>query len=214
MARSLLNRPKETPQEEWIITFGDLMSLLFCFFVLLTSLSTAPKNCVGLAKYLEANRNAYKNFELRNSKQECVITLPSDYLFQSGEDRVQPRALSRLEPLFKQIKTLKEHEKDLVIVEGHTDDVPIKNRKFPSNWELSSARATNISGFLRRVGVPESRLSVRAYAENRPRVSYEDANGKKIGGRQLAQAREKNRRVEIVLVNPPKKLEEYGVLFK
>ncbi|MDH4247572.1 MAG: OmpA family protein [Deltaproteobacteria bacterium] len=214
MPRSLLTRPKEAAQEEWVVTFGDLMSLLFCFFVLLTSLSTAPKNCGGLAKYLEANRTAYKNFELRNSKQECVITLPSDYLFKSGEDSVQPQALKRLEPLFKQIKTLKEHERDLVIVEGHTDDLPIKTRKFPSNWELSSARATNVSGFLRRVGLPDERLSVRAYAENRPRVSYEDNVGKKIRGRELQTAREKNRRVEIVLVNPPKKLEEYGVLFK
>ena len=207
-------KPKEAPQEEWVITFGDLMSLLFCFFVLLTSLSVSPKNCGGLAKYLEANRGVYKNFELRNSKQECVITLPSDYLFQSGEDRVQPQALRRLEPLFKQIKGLKEHEKDLVIVEGHTDDVPIKSRRFPSNWELSTARATNISGFLRQVGLPDERISVRAFAQNRPRVPYEDNTGRKIRGKELQVAREKNRRVEIVLVNPPKNLEEYGVLFR
>ena len=41
---------------DWIITFADLMTLLFCFFVLLTTLSTAPKNCAGLVNYFEENR--------------------------------------------------------------------------------------------------------------------------------------------------------------
>jgi len=199
--------------DEWIVTFGDLMALLFSFFALLTSLSTAPKNCNGLARYFEQNRQLYQNFELRNSKLECVITLPSDFLFRSGEDQVQARALQRLQPLVRQIKVLKEHERDLIIVEGHTDNLPIRTRQFRSNWELSSARATNVADFLRREGLPEQRLSVRAYADQRPRVPYMDEVGKAVRGRELQVAREKNRRVEIALVNPPTKLEEYGVLF-
>ena len=91
---------------DWIITFADLMTLLFCFFVLLTTLSTAPKNCAGLVDYFEQNRAFFKNFELRNSKLECVITLPSDFLFRSGEDRLQPAALRRLGPLFRTIDQL------------------------------------------------------------------------------------------------------------
>lgn len=214
--RSLMTRMREGKKidDEWVVTFADLMALLFAFFVLLTSLSTAPKNCSGLAKYFEENRRVYKNFELRNSKLECVITLPSDYLFRSGEDRVQPRALRRLAPLFRKINELKEHDKDLVIVEGHTDNVPIRSRRFPSNWELSSARATNVAGFLRQMGLPQERLSLRAFADQRPREPYVNENGRKLRGRPLLRAREKNRRVEIILVNPPKKLEEYGVLFK
>jgi len=203
-----------TAAEEWILTFGDLMALLFSFFALLTSLSTAPKNCTGLAKYFEDNRRLYQNFELRNSKLECVITLPSDFLFRSGEDQLQPRALQRLGPLFRKVKELKEHQRDLILVEGHTDNVPIHTRRFPTNWELSSARATNVAAFLRRVGLPEERLSIRAYADQRPRVPYGDDTGRPLRGRELRTARERNRRVEIVLVNPPTKLEEYGVLFK
>lgn len=213
--KSLLSlKPKVDETEGWIITFADLMTLLFCFFVLLTTLSTAPKNCNGLAKYLEANRGLYKNFELRNSKLECVITLPSDYLFRSGEDRVQRRALQRLRPLFRKINDLKEHENDLVIVEGHTDDLPIRTRRFPSNWELSSARANNVAGFLRQAGIPEKRVSMRAFSSNRPREPYEDISGRRLRGRKLTVARRKNRRVEIILENPPKKLEEYGMLFQ
>lgn len=208
--------PKEASGEgaEWIITFADLMTLLFCFFVLLTLLSTAPKNCSGLASYFEQNRNFYRNFELRSSKLECVITLPSDFLFRSGEDQLQRRALGRLRPLFRTIKNLEEHKKDLIIVEGHTDNVPIRTRRFPSNWELSSARATNVSSFLLREGLPAKQLSVRAYAAQRPRVPYRDNFGVKLRGRTLQRARKKNRRVEIILVNPPTEIEEFGVLFR
>ncbi|MCZ6472551.1 MAG: OmpA family protein [SAR324 cluster bacterium] len=209
-------RPKTEASEsgEWVLTFADLMTLLFCFFVLLTFLSTAPKNCTGLAKYFEQNRGLYRNFELRNSKLECVISLPSDFLFRSGGDRVQPAALTRLRPLFQEVKRLEEHATDLIIVEGHTDNVPIRTRRFPSNWELSSARATNVSTFLRRIGMSEERMSVRAYAEQRPRVPYVDDFGKKLRGRQLRDARKKNRRVDIIFVNPPTKIEEFGILFK
>lgn len=214
--RTLLRNREETGRggDAWVLTFADLMALLFSFFALLTSLSTAPKNCNGLAKYFEENRRLYQNFELRNSKLECVITLPSDFLFRSGEDALQRRALQRLEPLFQRVKTLKEHERDLILVEGHTDNVPIRTRRFPSNWELSSARATNVAAFLRRVGLPEEQLSIRAYADQRPRAPYEDEFGQRLRGRQLRAARERNRRVEIILANPPTGIEEYGLLFE
>ena len=199
---------------EWIVSFADLMTLLFCFFVLLTTLSTAPKNCAGLAEYLEQNRRFYKNFELRNSKLECVITLPSDYLFRSGEDKLQAGALQRLRPLIRTIKGLEEHKQDLIIVEGHTDNVPIRSRRFPSNWELSSSRATNVASFLRQMGMPDQRLSIRAFADKRPRVPYKNEAGRNIGGKELLTARKKNRRVELILVNPPKGIEDYGILFQ
>jgi flagellar motor protein MotB len=54
---------------------------------------------------------------------------------------------------------------------------------------------------------------VRAFAENRPRVPYTDETGRPLSGQSLQEGRRKNRRVEIILVNPPTKLEEYGVLF-
>ncbi|HUJ76910.1 MAG TPA: flagellar motor protein MotB, partial [bacterium] len=126
---------KETP-ELWFISMADLMSLLFAFFVLLTSASAAPKDCNGLAKYLDDHRAQYKNFELQSSKLQCVIILPSDFLFQSGEDKLQAAALVPLRPLFQEIVQLPEHKNDLVIVEGHTDNVPIATKRFPSNWEL------------------------------------------------------------------------------
>lgn len=214
MLERLKGATNSSGNDDWVLTFADLMTLLFCFFVLLTFLSTAPKNCTGLADYFERNRRLYKNFELRNSKLECIISLPSDFLFRSGEDKLQSRAFARLRPLFRKIKALDEHKQDLIIVEGHTDNVPIRTRRFPSNWELSSARATNVSAFVRQQGLPAKRLSVRAYAEQKPRVPYTDAQGRKLRGRTLLAARRKNRRVDIILQDPPTDIEELGLLFK
>lgn len=217
MATARLKRHNDEDRkgvDDWVVTFADLMALLFSFFVLLTSLSTAPKNCTGLAEYLEQNRAQYRNFELRNSKLECVITLPSDFLFPSAQANLQPRALERLRPLFAKIRELPEHKSDLIIVEGHTDNVPISTSQFRSNWDLSAARATNVAKFAERVGLPESRLSLRAFADNRSRVPYVDRTGRPKTGPALQEAREKNRRVEIILVNAPTKFEEYGVLFR
>ena len=199
---------------EWIVTFADLMALLFSFFVLLTSLSAAPKDCSGIAEYMRSNREQYKNFELRNSKLECVITLPSDFLFRTGQDRMQPEAVRRLRPLVEHIQELDAHQNDLIIVEGHTDNVPINTPRFPSNWELSSARATNVAALLKEQGMPEEQLSVRAFADNRPRVPYRDEAGRSKTGEALETARRRNRRVELILQNPPKELTEYGVLFR
>ncbi|MCP4749583.1 MAG: OmpA family protein [Proteobacteria bacterium] len=199
---------------EWIVTFADLMTLLFCFFVLLTTLSTQPKNCGGIQKYLNDNRKRFKHYELRSTKLQCILSLPSDFLFVSGGDAIKPRALNAMAPMFKAIKSMDEHKNDLITVEGHTDNVPIRTRRFPSNWELSSARATNMAAFLvNRIRFPGERLSVGAYADGRPKVEYVDHYGKRKTGKALREARKANRRVEIILSNQPKAREDTTMLF-
>ncbi len=198
----------------WVVTFADLMTLLFCFFVLLTTLSTQPKNCKGLETYLTENRQFFKNYELRSSKLECILSLPSDFLFRSGEGTIQKRALDAFMPLFNKIKGMDEHQKDLMIVEGHTDNVPIKTTTFPSNWELSSARATNIATFLvNRIRFPKDMVSIGAYADSRPKVEYKDIYGSKLQGSELRTARKINRRVEIIFVNQPESRKETSLIF-
>lgn len=199
---------------EWIVTFADLMTLLFCFFVLLTTLSTQPKSCTGISEYLDQNRKQYRNYELRSNKLQCILSLPSDYLFESGSDVIQKKALNSLSPLFRSILEMDEHQNDLLIVEGHTDDVPIKTRKFPSNWELSSARATNVATYLvNQMKYPGKMVSVSAYADSRPKNQYIDDYGKRKRGADLRDARKKNRRVEIILERQPKSGKETRMLF-
>ena len=78
-----------------------------------------------------------------------------------------------------------------VTVEGHTDSTPISTARFPSNWELSTARATAVLRYLAADGVPASRLSAAGYADQRPRV---EGTG--------AAARQTNRRVELIIHAP------------
>lgn len=210
-----MQRRRSDAGEAWIVTFADLMTLLFCFFVLLTTLSTQPKNCTALGNYLEENRAQFQNYELYSTKLECIVALPSDFLFRSGSDVIQKRAMRDLVPLFRTIRTMPEHESDLVIVEGHTDNVPIKTRRFANNWELSSARATNIATFLvNSMKYPGENVSTRAFAENRPRVSYIDEFNAPLRGRELREARIKNRRVEIILTRKPKDLKSTKMIFE
>ena len=198
----------------WVTTFADLMTLLFCFFVLINALSTQPKNCSGLDTFLNDNKEKFKKYELRSTKLSCIVSLPQDFLFRSGDAILKKGAFKALSPLFKKILEIPEHKSDLMTVEGHTDNVPMRSKKFPSNWELSSARATVIATMLiNRLKYPEESISIVGFADTRPKVSYTDQSGSLLKGRKLKNARRTNRRVEIVLTTPPKSLEESTLLF-
>ena len=198
----------------WVTTFADLMTLLFCFFVLINALSTQPKNCSDLDKFLNDNKEQFKKYELRSTKLSCIVSLPQDFLFRSGDAILKKGAFKALSPLFKKILEIPEHKSDLMTVEGHTDNVPIRSKKFPSNWELSSARATAIATMLiNRLKYPEESISIVGFADTRPKVSYTDQSGSLLKGSELKNSRRTNRRVEIVLTTPPKSLEESTLLF-
>ena len=198
----------------WVTTFADLMTLLFCFFVLINALSTQPKNCSGLDMFLNDNKEQFKKYELRSTKLSCIVSLPQDFLFRSGDAILKKGAFQALSPLFKKIQEIPEHKSDLMTVEGHTDNVPMRSKKFPSNWELSSARATIIATMLiNRLKYPEESISIVGFADTRPKVSYTDQSGSLLKGSELKNARRTNRRVEIVLTTPPKSLEESTLLF-
>ena len=83
---------------------------------------------------------------------------------------------------------------DQVTVEGHTDDAPIHSAQFPSNWELSTARASAVVHFFLDAGVAPSRLRAAGYADTFPLVPNRDAAGRAIPENQA-----RNRRVVIKL---------------
>jgi chemotaxis protein MotB len=93
-------------------------------------------------------------------------------------------------------KTLTSDEfKDFIItVEGHTDDNPINTLQFPSNWELSTARAASVVRYYLELGIPASRLRAAGYSDTYPKVPNRDANGQPIPANQAL-----NRRVIIKL---------------
>jgi chemotaxis protein MotB len=121
-------------------------------------------------------------------KRELVITLLSDkQLFDSGKADIKPFTKKILDEVYRQLKT----RANEVRVEGNTDNVPISNDQFPSNWELSAARATGVARyFVEDDGMAPRRISALGYGEYRPRVANDtDAH------------RAQNRRVDVVILD-------------
>jgi chemotaxis protein MotB len=115
-----------------------------------------------------------------------VIELLTDrLLFPSGQAHLTAASYPLLEKISSLLGIDRVHP---IAVEGNTDDVPIDTPQFPSNWELSSARASSIVEFLVAHGVAPHRMSAIGYAEQRPIASNSTSAG-----------RAQNRRVEIVL---------------
>ncbi len=115
----------------------------------------------------------------------AVITISDVVLFPEGEAKFTRQA----QPILKKLTELLKEFPYQVRVEGHTDNVPIHNSKYPSNWELSSARASEIVRFFIRHGVDPKRLVAAGYAHYRP-----------IADNSTPEGRARNRRVEIVYV--------------
>ena len=117
---------------------------------------------------------------------DIVITIPDRLLFNSGEATVRTEALSFLEGLGGAILEMNRHAR----VEGHTDNVPIRTAQFPSNWELSAARAVMVVRVLSELyGVPADHLAAVGHADTRPVTANSDT-----------EQRAKNRRVEVVIL--------------
>ncbi|HRP98755.1 MAG TPA: peptidoglycan -binding protein [Rhodocyclaceae bacterium] len=118
----------------------------------------------------------------------------SEVLFPSGSDEVTEDGLRQLVRLAETLKTIaREMPEDLpwvLQVDGHTDRRPIATARFPSNWELSTARALAIVKFLRDQGVPAQRLAATGYGEYHP-----------LDARDTAEAYARNRRIELKITS-------------
>jgi chemotaxis protein MotB len=128
-----------------------------------------------------------QGLDSRLEKRGLVISLPQAVLFPSGEDHIMPTAL----PIVSQIAEVISSVPNKVALVGHADSIPIHNKRFQSNWELSAARSVNLLEVLStRYGISESRLSVQSYGSIVPKDSNDTAAG-----------RAENRRVEILLLD-------------
>ncbi len=124
----------------------------------------------------------------RLDSRGLIISLEEGGFFDSGSDVIKPDGLALLDAIATGIVATSNQ----VRVEGHTDNVPIRNSKFPSNWELSTARATAVVSYLIvKFGLEPNRLSAAGYAEYRPAANNDTDEG-----------RARNRRVDIVVLSP------------
>ncbi|HEX6989554.1 MAG TPA: flagellar motor protein MotB [Bacillota bacterium] len=122
----------------------------------------------------------------RIEERGLVVRFTDSALFDSGRADLRPDSRVVLDRIAEVIRRIPNH----VRVEGHTDDRPIHTLRFPTNWELSTARATAvIRHFIERYGLDPGRLSAAGYGEYRP-----------IADNATPEGRQQNRRVDIVIL--------------
>ena len=215
---------------DWMTTYGDMMTLLLAFFVLLYSFSTLDANkfkmmieglqgklgvltggkTISSAPMIDAGLNSQRSgtqqlsnlntkveqyiqdqgleddVETKITDKGLTVRFTGKVLFGLGEAEIKEDAKDILNNMAEFIKTVPND----VMVEGHTDDLPISNSEFPSNWELSTARATNvIRYFIENDNLDPTRLSAAGYSKYKPIVPNENWEN-----------RMKNRRVDIVIL--------------
>ena len=122
-------------------------------------------------------------------KGKLTVNMVEAILFDSGKAEVKPEGLVVLGKVIEILKTVNDKS---IRIEGHTDNKPIVGpltQRYPTNWELSAARAINVSRYLQKQGIDSGNLSAAAFGEFKP-----------VADNATLEGRAKNRRIEIVLV--------------
>jgi len=182
----------------WAVTYGDLMSYLTIFFLLLYA-SVVSKS-VSLQMSLQGVQESFGKdtkvmetlfsqhgiqqiAKLEVSEDRIRIVFNAPVLFDMGSADMKPDSLPHLGRLAQALAEMP----NPVQIEGHTDNIPLgKNLPFTSNWELSAARAFAVLRFFEQNQVPSGRLSAIGYGEFRP-----------IKDNDTLEGRAANRRIEI-----------------
>ena len=226
--------PESSNGQEWLTTYADMMTLLFAFFVLLYSMSSpdpvkmsqiedAMKKEAGFdgtLKSMSEIQNEFKEIveDLNIKKTTNIISDPrgvaiemdGDICFQSASTNIKGTLQQILDSAAKRILS-NEDDFRMVIIEGHTDAdrIPDKLKTiYPTNWELSAARASNVVNYLISRGVNSGRMQASGYADRWPaEASWYDVRSGKITDETIQkynlteQQKRKNRRIKIVFTN-------------
>ena len=235
MARE--KKEPEKPSTAWQGTYGDMITLMLCFFVMLYDpsesdavqmaalsaslsnnnpgggISVSPGSLADLGNVVSAlpsiekgnklgpaMKKAISSFapEVKSNKititsdeRGIIISLASDSFFEEGSADINiedsRETLLRLSKFFEAPEVAGRRWR----IEGHTDNRPVTNGGvFPSNWELSAARAANVLHYLSDFGVNEQQFSIAGYADTRPKFSNDTAEGRAY-----------NRRVDVIILD-------------
>ena len=188
------------PAPPWLINYADLMTEMVAFFVIMYALGAALNKDVQAAKQdiqemmqkekIEGKVEVTKD-GMRITMQEGEDSSEGVPFFESGKAELTPRMAKILNQVSPRLLDLAKKKHD-VLVEGHTDNVPIASPLFSSNWELSTARATAVVRYLiDRTHFLPDRIGAVGYGQYRP-----------IAPNDTEQNRSKNRRVVFFVRNP------------
>lgn len=207
----------EDTEGVWLISYADLMTLLMGFFALMTSMSTMdeskftsmgeqvaeyvggeveqPFEDLGASiKQVIADKNLEDQVKVEVFKTGLVLTFEGTLLFTSGSIALREGASVLMNGL---AQILGEEASDKkILIEGHTDDVPINRGVVASNWELSSLRANAVARLFENYEFNKDQILTIGLGETRPLVKNRDAEGNPIEANQA-----QNRRVIIKIAN-------------
>jgi chemotaxis protein MotB len=210
-------------------TYGDMVTLLLCFFILMFAMSTIneqkflqaalslgktlgvlDKNVsvigemspaigttgisreqIDMIESMEQIAEIFQEEALQDVASievtgpgEVLIRMGDKVLFSPGESELKPQAIRVLAGIANSIQ----EKTETVYIEGHTDNVPISTLEFPSNWELSAARALSVLRLLEEAGIPPEQLAAVGRSQYIPLTSNDTPEN-----------RAKNRRVELMI---------------
>ena len=213
-------------EDGWAISYADLMTLISTFFILLVAFAnfekpTFNKKAKEVAKYfkganvqpqedemtelltnIEAISHDTNVKEVKLTPNGIEIVFSSSALFESGSAELNPDFEESLRLIIDIIKDKSEGKKNTLLVEGHTDDIPITTKQFPSNWELSGARATRVVRLFETAGFDRSSLTAVGYGDTRPAKPHRNSYGNLISENQA-----ENRRIVLKVLKPIEKID-------
>jgi chemotaxis protein MotB len=215
----------------WIVSYADMMTLLFCFFVIMCSFANfdpvvVAKRSAAVADHFAPDQVSedLKSFQtlgtdigghpnlkgvarstLKDGTLEIVFS--SSLMFESGEVDISPQFFKSLDVLIGLIKN--KNPSYRIIVEGHTDNSPMSTKNhYRNNWELSSARAASVVSRFIYFGFKPTQLVAVGFGDSRPIVEDHDKSGEAEPENQAL-----NRRVVIKVLKPMKsaKMKNLGI---
>jgi chemotaxis protein MotB len=185
----------EDDGDAWLLTYADMVTLLLCFFAVLIGMSKIDMLKVEqMTQHFSAKKQGMTMQELSGVIAEVIkqeqledkisvqvtsrgieINFKDKLLFDLGQAELKHESLEVLSKMSKLINH-KDVADKLVYVEGHTDSIPIRSSRFPSNWELSSARAASVVRFFIGEGISSRKFVSIGHADTWPVAVEKDAS--------------------------------------
>lgn len=198
------------PRVEWIYTYGDMVTLLLCFFVLLFAMSktneekfkavaasfrggppASPHMFTGAPSPMDTLENNMRKSDISSEVTDMTVddrgiavSLSDTAMFAPGSAIPTKAGVEMVEKFARILYAIPNR----IVIEGHTDNTPINTKYYPSNWELSAARAASIARLLEEFGIESKRMEIAAYGMTRPKVSNDSPELKQV-----------NRRIDILI---------------
>lgn len=195
-------RPEENV-DSWLMSYADMVTLLLCFFIIFVSVSEPKKErleaiteglkgkfgAIDMATPFEGvfrtlrqvveTHQLLRDISIERAENGITAELSAVAFYRDKSADFDPVVEPVLAELVAALKNL-EFMDYRVTIEGHTDDQPFSTPYYPSNWELSTARAARMARFFIERGIPAKRISATGYADSRPKVPNRDIHGDPI----------------------------------